>query len=52
MEGLMQDVMYEVPSRKDVKKCIITRATVEDGRQPVLVLKEPETAQLPGEETA
>ncbi len=53
MEGLMQDVMYEVPSRRDVKKCIITRATVEDGRQPVLVLKEPASRQqLTGEETA
>ena len=52
MEGLMQDVMYEVPSRKDVKKCIITRATVEEGRQPVLVLNEPGTRQLTGEESA
>ena len=52
MEGLMQDVMYEVPSRKDVKKCIITAATVEDGRQPVLVLKEPEPRQLTEEESA
>ena len=52
MEGLMQDVMYEVPSRKDVKKCIITEATVEEGRQPVLVLKEPEPRQLTEEESA
>ena len=53
MEGLMQDVMYDVPSRKDVQKCIITRATVEEGRQPVLVLNEPEPRQqLTGEESA
>ncbi len=53
MEGLMQDVMYDVPSRKDVQKCIITRATVEEGRQPVLVLNEPEARQqLTGEESA
>jgi ATP-dependent Clp protease ATP-binding subunit ClpX len=53
MEGLMQDVMYDVPSRKDVQKCIITRATVEEGRQPVLVLNESEPRQqLTGEESA
>jgi len=31
--------MYELPSRKDVRKCIITKETVEKGRDPELVLE-------------
>jgi ATP-dependent Clp protease ATP-binding subunit ClpX len=29
VEELMLDIMYEVPSRKDVTRCIITREMVE-----------------------
>ena len=32
----MVDIMYDVPSRADVEKCIITRTTVEGGA-PLLV---------------
>lgn len=37
MEKLMNDVMYELPSQKDVVKCIITEETVRDGKEPELV---------------
>ncbi|MBN8236800.1 ATP-dependent protease ATP-binding subunit ClpX [Halobacillus kuroshimensis] len=39
IEGIMLDVMYELPSRDDIEKCIITKDTVkaENGR-PKLVL--------------
>ncbi|MFP7169550.1 ATP-dependent protease ATP-binding subunit ClpX [Terribacillus sp. 7520-G] len=39
MEGIMLDIMYELPSRDDIKKCIITKDTVllENGR-PKFVL--------------
>ena len=43
MEKIMTNIMYEVPSRDDVKKCIITRETVEAEQDPELVLAEPET---------
>lgn len=36
-EGMMTDVMYELPSRNDVHKCIVTKETVENGVMPVLV---------------
>ncbi len=36
IEGIMVDIMYDVPSRADVEKCIITRTTVEGGA-PLLV---------------
>ena len=40
MEKLMTNVMYELPSRKDVRKCIITEETVARGSDPELVLEE------------
>ena len=36
-ESMMTDVMYELPSRNDVHKCIVTKETVEKGTMPVLV---------------
>ena len=42
MEKLMTNVMYELPSRKDVKKCIITKETIEEGKDPELILEEEE----------
>lgn len=36
-EKMMTDIMYELPSRDEVKKCIITRATVEEGAEPELI---------------
>ena len=38
LEEIMLDIMYEVPSRKDVEKCVITGATVRDRKKPELVL--------------
>ncbi len=38
LEGIMTDIMYEIPSRDDVKKCIITKETITKGAQPTLVL--------------
>ncbi|MBQ6662203.1 MAG: ATP-dependent Clp protease ATP-binding subunit ClpX [Firmicutes bacterium] len=38
-ERTMNDIMFEIPSRKDVKKCIVTEDTVEKGEPPQLVTK-------------
>jgi ATP-dependent Clp protease ATP-binding subunit ClpX len=35
----MRDVMYNIPSEKDVKECIIKKETIVDGKQPVLIYK-------------
>ena len=40
MERIMTDIMYDLPSRKDVVKCIITKDTVEADKEPELVLAE------------
>ena len=38
-EKVMSDIMYEIPSRSDVKKCIITKETVENGEKPRLIIE-------------
>ncbi len=35
-EKTMSDIMFEIPSRKDVKKCIVTENTVLKGQKPKL----------------
>lgn len=35
-EKTMSDIMFEIPSRKDIKKCIITEGTVLKGQKPKL----------------
>lgn len=42
MEKIMTNVMYEIPSREDVKKCIITRETVEAEKEPEIIYAEAE----------
>jgi len=40
LESVMLDVMYEIPSRKDVEKCIVTKETIEKKIIPTLVLSD------------
>ena len=37
LEELMLNIMYEIPSRGDVKRCIITEETVADRVEPLLL---------------
>ena len=39
-EKTMNNIMFEIPSRDDVKKCIVTRETIEEDQEPTLVLSE------------
>ncbi|RIV29186.1 ATP-dependent Clp protease ATP-binding subunit ClpX [Alicyclobacillaceae bacterium I2511] len=54
IEAIMLEVMYEVPSRDDIKKCIITRESAAGEKGPVLVGKDGKTTQVlrKSEETA
>ena len=38
LEAVMLDIMYTLPSRQDVKDCLINRAVIEKGREPVYLL--------------
>jgi ATP-dependent Clp protease ATP-binding subunit ClpX len=40
IEGIMLDVMFDLPSREDITKCIITKETVVDNGIPKLILKD------------
>ncbi len=37
IEETLLDVQFELPSRRDVKKCVVTKETIEQGRAPTLV---------------
>ena len=39
-EGMMTEIMYEIPSRPDVEKCIITKDVVDGTKSPILVLRD------------
>lgn len=45
IEDTMRDIMYDIPSREDVKKVIITRETVADHAEPELVLADQKASQ-------
>ncbi|MGI5849547.1 MAG: ATP-dependent Clp protease ATP-binding subunit ClpX [Christensenellales bacterium] len=45
LESIMLDVMYEIPSRTDVKKCVITKDTVRNAKVPMLILGEKDIKQ-------
>ena len=48
IEEVLLEVQFELPSRRDVKKCVVTRETIEKGLTPTLVTEavadEPDSA--------
>ncbi|WP_335869152.1 ATP-dependent protease ATP-binding subunit ClpX [Bacillus sp. 2205SS5-2] len=50
IENIMLDVMFDLPSREDIKKCIITQDTVVNGEKPKLLLEDG-TELSPNDET-
>jgi ATP-dependent Clp protease ATP-binding subunit ClpX len=47
IEEVLLEVQFELPSRRDVQKCVVTRETIEKGVSPTLV-----TVALPDEDEA
>lgn len=45
IEQILLDMMYELPSREDVEKCVITEETVRDKVKPQLTNKEGNTVR-------
>ena len=39
IEAALLEVMFELPSRKDVAKCVITKETISKGQRPTLVAR-------------
>jgi ATP-dependent Clp protease ATP-binding subunit ClpX len=47
IEEVLLEVQFELPSRRDVRKCVVTRDTIDKGTSPTLV-----TVPIPEEEAA
>jgi len=39
VEESLLDVMYDIPERSDVRKCIVTEEVIREGRTPLLLTK-------------
>lgn len=56
LEEVMLDIMYDIPSREDIEKCIITKDTILNKTEPTLLLsdkrKKKKTKKSNKEETA
>ncbi|MBO7449192.1 MAG: ATP-dependent Clp protease ATP-binding subunit ClpX [Clostridiales bacterium] len=46
IEAVMRDIMYDIPSRKDVSKCIISKECITDKKEPELILKKKKGAAV------
>ena len=46
LETIMLDIMFDVPSRGDVKKCIITKDTIKNNSMPILILSDSQSKKL------
>ena len=40
IEEVLLDVMYEIPSRGDVRKCVINADTITQGKAPILLTRQ------------
>jgi len=47
MEEIMMDVMYDIPSKRNVEKCIIDKETIASGKPPTLIFNETKKAISP-----
>ena len=51
LEETMRDIMYEIPSNKNIESCTITKATVLNGEAPKLIMNEVKRATTPKKTT-
>ncbi|HHU62620.1 MAG TPA: ATP-dependent Clp protease ATP-binding subunit ClpX [Clostridiales bacterium] len=40
LEETMLNVMYDIPSRDDIEKCIVTKETIETNSDPILIISD------------
>jgi ATP-dependent Clp protease ATP-binding subunit ClpX len=52
IEEALLNSMFEVPSRNDIRKCVITEASINAGEEPEMILGEREVIQELPEQTA
>src|SRR5206468_248715 len=49
LEETLLDVQFELPSRRDVKKCVVPRETIEKGLKPTLVTEAAKDTEPPAQ---
>jgi ATP-dependent Clp protease ATP-binding subunit ClpX len=52
LEGTLLDVMFEIPSRSDIRKCVIRAETIRGDAPPLLLTKMESSAQADRDEPA
>jgi len=53
IESTLKEMMFDIPSREDIDKCIVTKETVKDSKAPMLMLTEaPVKKAVPKPKTA
>jgi len=52
IEEALLNSMFEVPSRTDIKKCVITEAAITQGDEPEMIVGEREVVEELPEQTA
>jgi len=52
IEDVLLNSMFEVPSRPDIKRCVITEQSINDGVEPLLLTEEPKRRVAAAEEEA
>ena len=43
IEEIMRDIMFDIPSNPKIEKCIVTKETVLEGKEPDLIINEEKT---------
>jgi ATP-dependent Clp protease ATP-binding subunit ClpX len=44
VEGILLDIMYELPTKENIDKCLVTKEVVEKGEKPVYIENDRKTA--------
>jgi ATP-dependent Clp protease ATP-binding subunit ClpX len=52
IEEVLLEVQFELPSRRDVKKCVVTKETIERGVKPTLVTVAPDEERRGSDQAA
>lgn len=47
LEDIMLNVMYDIPSRDDIEKCIITKDTIQNHTEPILIISDGQKPRKP-----
>ena len=50
LEDVMLGIMYDIPSRTDIKRCVITKDVIAKNGEPVLMLKSADEMKAPAEQ--